>query len=215
MAHVGSNPEIIKSRTEDTNLVKGILQLADGERLFDMRTPVTTRTYMLDDVPVAVTEDVVIGVLDHIIAGLSLAKALSLVPGAPSNGDWLRALRQQPDLARAYELAVCARADALADKMIDIADEEPRLRADGSVDSGHETWRKTRLTTYQWVAEITNPMRYTKQVRVGGGDKPIEVVQSTDIDVRGLTMEEIDTLMTIIAKTRSLSGARVVEQERA
>lgn len=71
------------------------------------------------------------------------------------------------ELSAKYVRAKLAQAEYLAQQIIDIADEEPMMsESEGGarVDSGFETWRKTRIDARKWTASKLLPHKYGDKI---------------------------------------------------
>lgn len=73
------------------------------------------------------------------------------------------------DILPLYHAALAARASAMADDCMAIADEEPRIHpATGAIDPADVANRKLRITTRQWQAGKLDPSQWGEKVQVDG-----------------------------------------------
>lgn len=92
--------------------------------------------------------------------------------------DWVLA---DPDRVKAYREARRMQADAHVDDLIDLADEEMPLDAQGRTDSAMVQRQRTRIDTRKWIASKYHPALYGDKVDVnatirGADQKPEEVL---------------------------------------
>lgn len=84
-------------------------------------------------------------------------------------------LREHAGFSEQYARAKDESADAHAEDMTDIADEPPRMTLNkyGAevVDSGYETYRKTRIDTRKWAASKLKPKKYGDKLELAGDPK--------------------------------------------
>lgn len=75
--------------------------------------------------------------------------------------------------ARARELGD----DAEFERLTEMAAEEPRLTAQGFVDSGWVTWKKNQIDTHKWSLARKRPKKYGDKLQHSGDDdNPIQFV---------------------------------------
>jgi len=99
-----------------------------------------------------------------------------------------------PDFAAKYARARDLQADAHADEITALSDEEPpQVVAEGGaarVDAGWVTWQKNRIDARKWVASKLKPKKYGDAATLeltGGNGGPVEVsvVQRRIVDPSG------------------------------
>ena len=69
-----------------------------------------------------------------------------------------------------YELARQARADNIADEVVDVSRLPPERTLQGSVDSGSVQDKRVQIDTLKWAAAKLHPKRYSEKLAVGGAD---------------------------------------------
>jgi len=65
-----------------------------------------------------------------------------------------------PEFREQYEAAKAESADALAEDMLEIADEPPPMNASGGIDSGAVADKRLRIDTRKWLASKLKPKKY-------------------------------------------------------
>lgn len=103
-------------------------------------------------------------------------------------------LADSPDFSTRYARARELQADAHADEITALSDEEPpQVVAEGGasrVDAGWVTWQKNRIDARKWVASKLKPKKYGDAATLeltGGNGGPVEVsvVQRRIVDPSG------------------------------
>jgi hypothetical protein len=111
-------------------------------------------------------------IIDGITSGLSL-RAICRADGMPDRATVFRWLEARPDFAAKYARAREFQAEANAEEIIDIADDEDDAQR-----------ARVRIDARKWVAAKLLPKRYGDKATVQheGGDKPIETVALTPME---------------------------------
>jgi hypothetical protein len=105
--------------------------------------------------------------LPLIASGLSLPKALARLPEPRPSLWWCKmAVRADPELEEKYRAAMELRADALADEIATIADEEIPGHLQGSDASAWVQQQRLRVDAKKWLACKLFPRRYGDRVGV-------------------------------------------------
>lgn len=78
----------------------------------------------------------------------------------------LKWLDREPGRMRTYRMACEARADAMVDDMIDLADEPVPVGLDGRMDSAAVNNKRLRIDTRKWIASKFRPGLYGDRVAV-------------------------------------------------
>lgn len=122
------------------------------------------------------------------------------MPNADSVYVWL--IRHK-EFAEMYTRAREDQADALADEIVEIADEQPELvqvyDKDGKlvevkIDSALLAWQRNRMDARKWTAAKLKPRKYgERQILAGDADNPLEVKQNSPL---------LDELLINIQQTR-------------
>jgi hypothetical protein len=89
---------------------------------------------------------------DHILAFGSLSTALRQ-PAMPARATVARWCQSDPEFAKRLHAMKVLACDFLVDDMLDIADTEPRVKPDGSIDGGDVAYAKHRTEVRRWIAE--------------------------------------------------------------
>lgn len=80
-----------------------------------------------------------------------------------------------PEIADHYARARTELQDAIAEEIIDIADEEPGMTATGGTDSGAVAHQRLRVDARKWLLSKLAPKRYGERVELAGDpDAPIK-----------------------------------------
>lgn len=123
----------------------------------------------------------------------------------------LRWIRATPERASAYDRAREDRADVLADEMVAISDETSVITTideetgvvELKLDATAVARNRLRLDARKWVAAKLKPRSYGDKVtqeHVGANGGPI---QTTNMDLRGLSDEELAQMQALMAKAAS------------
>jgi hypothetical protein len=131
-------------------------------------------------------------IADTICAQLSDGKSLRSVcrqPEMPALSTVFKWLRVFPSFAEQYARAKDEGADAMAEDIMDISDEEPRMTINKAgaevVDSGYETFRKTRIDVRKWAASKLKPKKYGDKLELAGDkDRPLVVQTIGLVDLK-------------------------------
>ena len=111
----------------------------------------------------------------------------------------LKWIDREPGRMRAYRMACEARADAMVDDMIDLADEPVPVGPDGRMDAAAVNDKRLRIDTRKWIASKFRPSMYGDRVEVAGSFKAEEVPP--------------DEILKKIVGILSAHGLRVVPDE--
>lgn len=118
---------------------------------------------------------------ERICIRLSTGESLSSVcreDGFPSKPAVLRWLTKFEEFRTQYARAKQEGADAIAEQMFDIADEEPRLKEDGSIDPAYIAYAKHRTDTRKWYLARIAPKKYGDRVmqeHTGADGSPLSI----------------------------------------
>jgi hypothetical protein len=104
-------------------------------------------------------------ILREIGNGSSLTKAINK-PGYPTYDSVQKNMRANPEIRRLYEEAVEARADYLAESLIDISEEAIPEGLDGPQLSAWINQMKIRIDTRKWTAAKLRPKTWGERVDV-------------------------------------------------
>ena len=111
------------------------------------------------------------------------------------------------DFATRFAKARETGADAIAEDAISILDEEPRLNAQGGVDSGYVSWAKNRAEYRFKLLSKWFPTKYGERTTLAGDkDNPLVTKQLTDSD-------RIARLTTILQRASSRTAEAEQEPE--
>jgi hypothetical protein len=104
-------------------------------------------------------------ILDLMVSGMSLSAILRL-PGMPSYSLCKLQLRADPELRARYDEAVEDRADALAEQVEAIADEEIPADLDGPSKTAWSLRQRLRFDARRWASSKLAPRRYGDRISV-------------------------------------------------
>lgn len=136
----------------------------------------------------------VAGVILGRLAGGESLNAICKCDGMPPIQAIWEWISTSPDFAAKYARARELQADAHADEITALSDEEPpQVVAEGGaarVDAGWVTWQKNRIDARKWVASKLKPKKYGDAATLeltGGNGGPVEVsvVQRRIVDPSG------------------------------
>jgi hypothetical protein len=102
--------------------------------------------------------------------------------GLPSFSGWRGMTADRPDIQQACAQARKARAAHLVEEALQIADEEPERKGDGSIDPGSIRWAENRANQRKWMAERLDRDAFGQQVQV-------DMQLHASIDIRGVLAE--------------------------
>lgn len=106
-------------------------------------------------------------VLGLLTAGVSLRKATEMAGIVPNC--WYGWCDADAELATQYARAVDDGADAMADELLDIADEEPK-------DNVHMSSLKLKVDARKWILSKRRPAKYGDRVQLAGdAENPLKV----------------------------------------
>lgn len=104
-------------------------------------------------------------ILREIGNGSSLITAIKK-PGYPTYDSVQKYMRARPEIRRMYEEAIEARADYLAESLIDISEEKPPEGLDGPQLSAWINQMKIRIDTRKWTAAKLRPKFWGEKIDV-------------------------------------------------
>lgn len=104
-------------------------------------------------------------ILREIGNGSSLITAIKK-PGYPTYDSVQKYMRSRPEIRRMYEEAIEARADYLAESLIDISEEKPPEGLDGPQLSAWINQMKIRIDTRKWTAAKLRPKFWGEKIDV-------------------------------------------------
>lgn len=105
--------------------------------------------------------------VEEICVRLATGQSLTSIckdPGMPAKPAVLRWLARHESFRTQYALAKQEGADAIAEQMFDIADEEPHMKADGSFDAAYVAYAKHRTDTRKWYLARIAPKKYGDKI---------------------------------------------------
>ncbi len=140
--------------------------------------------------PSTFTDALFVSILDRIADGESL-RAICRDDGMPAARTFLRWIRGNPDLQRAYAIATEARADMIFDELFEIADDArndwmEKVGRDGQsqgfvVDAENIRRSALRIDARKWTLARMAPKKYGDKLHLGGdadaGPIIVKVVQ--------------------------------------
>jgi hypothetical protein len=112
-----------------------------------------------------------------------------------STGSLMAFLEKHPDL---YARSKNARADFLAEQVLEIADIDPGHIDNGATDSGAVAHQRLRVDTRKWVASKMFPKRYGDSSTIDIGNKG--GVPFAKVDLGKLTDAELQTYIALQSK---------------
>jgi hypothetical protein len=95
---------------------------------------------------------------------------------------------REPGRMRQYQLARQAQADAIADDLIDLADEPVPIGPDGRMDSAAVNDKRLRIDTRKWIASKYRPAMYADKVQVEDVTPPGREQKPEDVMARITTL---------------------------
>ena len=130
-------------------------------------------------------------------------RRITRMEGMPTAASVYLWLQQHKEFSEMYTRAREDQADALADEIVEIADEQPELvqvyDKDGKlvevkIDSALLAWQRNRMDARKWTAAKLKPRKYgERQILAGDADNPLEVKQNSPL---------LDELLINIQQTR-------------
>jgi hypothetical protein len=135
------------------------------------RKPQVVRTQALFD-----------AVLKRVADGESLNK-ICTTDDMPCRETFFAWIRNDNVALQAYDLALAARAEKMAEEIVEIADEFPPCDGEtGKIDAAWVSWQKNRMDARKWTSSKLLPKKYGDRTTLAGdSDNPIAL----------LTMEQI------------------------
>lgn len=146
------------------------------------------------------TEETAERICEEVAAGRSLQRILIEEAWSPSILYCYRWMRDHPDFASAYEMALRIRGEAIANEVVEIAD--------NSTDHEHT---RLQMQGRQWLSPKLNPRFREQTVVQQNTTAKVEVATVETIDVSHLTLEEIRAAEALLAKT--LEGSAVAIED--
>ena len=117
-------------------------------------------------------------------------RRITRMEGMPNASSVYLWLTQHQEFSEMYTRAREDQADALADEIVEIADEQPDLievyDKDGKlvevkVDSALLAWQRNRMDARKWTAAKLKPRKYgERQILAGDAENPIELTQRSE-----------------------------------
>jgi hypothetical protein len=127
----------------------------------------------------------------ELIADGNPLRRITKMEGMPTAATVYVWLQQHKDFLDMYTRAREDQADALADEIVAIADEQPELvqvyDKDGKlvevkIDSALLTWQRNRMDARKWTAAKLKPRKYgERQILAGDAENPLEVKQNSEM----------------------------------
>lgn len=116
-------------------------------------------------------------------------RRITRMEGMPTSASVYLWLQQHKEFLEMYTRAREDQADALADEIVEIADEQPELvqvyDKDGKlvevkIDSALLAWQRNRMDARKWTAAKLKPRKYgERQILAGDAENPLEVKQNS------------------------------------
>ncbi len=134
-------------------------------------------------------------ILELIADGQSLSE-ITRTPGKPSMAWCRKCMVANEDLRRAYQLACEARADVLADAIVELADEP--IPADLDI-AGHGAWvnrQRLRVDSRKWISSKLKPRVWGDRLAIDGPAVTVDIrlllaqreARLQDIDIEPLAL---------------------------
>ena len=127
----------------------------------------------------------------ELIADGNPLRRITRMDGMPRSSTVYLWLQQHEDFSDMYTRAREDSADALADEILDIADENPETIAvydkegmlvEVKVDSALIAWQKNRMEARKWIAAKLKPRKYSERMAVAGdAENPLELQHSSEV----------------------------------
>lgn len=134
--------------------------------------------------PSTYSDDLADIICERIVLGDSLNR-ICKDADMPSISTVFRWLQSHPQFCDMYEAARDNQADTLADQIMDISDEMPRINpTTGAVDSGAVQHQRLRVDSRKWIAAKLKPRKYGDKVQAevtGNDGGPIHQVTTIRI----------------------------------
>lgn len=124
------------------------------------------------------TEEIAGEICRRIASGESLL-SISKEEGMPGHTTIYQWMAAHSSFANKYAAARNTGLDVMADKLLDLSDEEVGITASGATDSGAVARQKLRVDTRKWYLSKMAPKRYGERATVehsGPGGGPVQVV---------------------------------------
>lgn len=110
------------------------------------------------------------------IEGLSIRRVCQ-IPGFPSIYTFYEWLKEDPEFAKQYARACEARADKIADEILEIADDSSQdsiTTENGEIENREFVNRsKVRIDARKWLLSKLHPKKYGDKLDITSGDEPI------------------------------------------
>jgi hypothetical protein len=144
-------------------------------------------------------------ICDLLAEGMSL-REICRQDGFPSVGAVCRWLGKNEEFHKQYARAREAQADAIADEILDIADNAKNdwMIRDGKPVENHESIRRAqlRIDSRKWLAGKMRPKKYSDKIisEVSGPDgNPIAM---ENVSLKGLTDKELENMQKMLEKAK-------------
>lgn len=113
-------------------------------------------------------------VLKRVSDGESLNK-ICTTDDMPCRETFFAWLRNNKDAMTAYDLALAARAEKMAEEIVEIADEFPPSDGEtGKIDAAWVSWQKNRMDARKWTSSKLLPKKYGDRTTLAGdADNPV------------------------------------------
>lgn len=135
--------------------------------------------------PSMFTDELALQVCTHIAQGKSL-RSIAAIEGMPCTMTVLRWVRDKPEFSLQYAHAREARAEAMAEEILEIADEsihDQFVDDQGNLKTNSEAIArsKLRVDSRKWLASKWATKKYGDKVAVGGAED-LPPIQTNDLD---------------------------------
>jgi hypothetical protein len=127
----------------------------------------------------------------ELIADGNPLRRITKMDGMPRSSTVYEWLLKHEEFAEMYTRAREDQADALADEIVEIADEQPELipmyDKDGQlievkVDSAFLAWQKNRIDARKWTASKLKPRKYSERLAMSGdAENPLQVQHTSEV----------------------------------
>lgn len=144
--------------------------------------------------PTVYTEDMANRICEGLTEGKSLITVLKENPDTPTYTTVMQWLKDKPDFADKYRRAREHQADHDADKIGEIAQKVITGELDPNA-------ARVAIEAYKWAAGKRKPKVYGEKLALGGSDDMAPIRTTNQLDVSGLSLEELEALGAALQKT--------------
>jgi hypothetical protein len=140
--------------------------------------------------PTTYSHEIAVLICEMIADGNPLRR-ITKMDGMPRSSTVYLWLLQHKEFSEIYTRAREDQADALADEIVEIADEQPELvpmydkegqLIEVKIDTAFMAWQKNRMDARKWTASKLKPKKYgERQILAGDAENPLEVKQQSEM----------------------------------